>query len=489
MKRAKNLVIMAAVLAVLAGVYLVVGNIVKQSEESGDDTTEEGYAVTALDASTLSSMKVKITASDDSGTTITELSFSLSEDETKWLWADDESVPLDNTAFANIVTAINDSVSPVKLENVTDEEMADYGLASPAIEVTFGFSDGTGYTAKLGDYNSFKGMYYYMDSNDPDTVYMVDSTVEDYLDVSIFDLLAYDELPEISSAKITSLTYTKGDRELVFTYYATGNSDDYTDAYNWYLSVNGAEEFAISASLGDDITSAITSRTLLDAVAYNTSNDAEYGMDAPGKLVISYMRTDTITDSTTGSETEITTPATYTLYFGDTDEDAYYYVRTQDSNLIYTISYSDEFFDMFEEEGRNLRPTELVNLNDTYLDGVVYTAGTSVLEVKLTHADGTTAYTLANGETLDFDKYSEIAETLAGITATSYTSVLEADSSVGNDLIFSAKYSFNSGSRSEGTLEIRKYSQSYAVVSFMGRDDQLITMDEANSLAALVAAY
>lgn len=487
MKRGLKLIIMAVVLGLLLGAYFIAKRISEKHDGEDTPAETESYGVTALEAEKLTSLRVRRTENGEDGASVTELSFRLSDDKTKWLWSEDESVPLDNVAFANIVTALNESSSPVKMTDVTDEELKTYGLDNPHIVVTFGFSDGSGYTAKVGKYNSFNSLYYYSDSNDS-AVYMVSEAVNDSLSVGIFDVLLYDTLPELTSSNITSLTYEKGDRKLVYKYYPGGNPADYTDAYNWYVSVNGAKETAVAKNIASDLTDALVNRKLLDAVAYNKSKDAEFGMDAPGKLVIAYQKTEKIEDSQTGSSSEITTPAEYTLYFGSQDEDAYYYVRTQDSDLIYTLTLSDTFYDILEEDGRRILPDELGSFNDTFIDRVVFKAGEKTVDVKLTHADGTTAYTLASGETADLEKYTELMAKL-GTGATSYTSVLEADPSVGTDIIASAEFTFNSGDVKSAVLEIRRYSGSYARVSFMGRDDQLITADEAEAIASLIAAF
>ena len=94
-----------------------------------------------------------------------------------------------------------------------------------------------------------------------------------------------------------------------------------------------------------------------------------------------------------------------------------------------------------------------------------------------------------SGAELDYNAFALICEELEKATATSYTSVYEGDGAYGNDIIFKAVFRFNSGKVPEASLEISRYSEKYCKVSFMGREDQLITLEKAEKMASLLSDY
>ena len=151
---------MLTVLALLVIVYLVASPM--WSEDEADETSAEPtHTVAVIDHTTLVGLDLNVGGES--------LSFALNDKATEWDWSEDAEVPLDNVAFATLVTALNEAGSKYKLENVTDEQLAEYGLTEPAIIVKFSFSDGTVKEYKIGNLNSFNGLYYLSESGAPNT--------------------------------------------------------------------------------------------------------------------------------------------------------------------------------------------------------------------------------------------------------------------------------------------------------------------------------
>ena len=484
------MIIAAAAAAVLIGAYFVVSAVVKRNEENNTHETDAEYTLPQLDSESLTALKIRRRTESEGSAAVTELSFTVKADMSGFTWDENPSVPLNPAKFADIADAVSSGRSATRMEGVSDADLASYGLADPEITATFTFTGGRSRICSIGNYNSFNGRYYFCSSDEPGVVYMADGLLRDSLNVDIFDLLQYDSLPEISAASVKSLTYTEGDRTLVYTYFPSGNPDDYTTSYNWYLSVNGGTPFAVDKSVGEDIAAAVAGRELLSAVAYDRSRDRELGFDAPGKLVIEYSAEEKVDDSaSSGTGSTITRDASYTLYFGGSDENAYRYVRTPGSDLVYTVSHSDTFSVVTDPDDNTVRPAEIISPEITRIDSIVFSDGTNSLDVRLTHVDGTTTYKNGSGEDIRFDKYSALMDALTSLTATSFTSVLEPDPSSSGEVLFSASFGFNSGKEKQSVLEIRSYSQSYCRAVFMGRGTQLITADEAQNLRSLLADY
>lgn len=138
---------------------------------------------------------------------------------------------------------------------------------------------------------------------------------------------------------------------------------------------------------------------------------------------------------------------------------------------------------------RKLRPDEIFYADYDRVDGITFSAGDKTLSVALTHDGSKITYTDKSGAELDYNAYARICEALEELSATSYTSVYDGDASFGDALIFKADFTFNAGEKTTATLEIRRYSEKYCVVSFMDRADQLVTLDKANALANLLSEY
>ncbi len=488
--RTRKLIILAAAVAVLVGVYFAVRAVVSRTGEDGPgDDSRASYTVAGLDSESLASLKLRVRSGDGESVSVTEMEFRVRDDKTGFEWTADPEVPLDNTKFVDIVTALNDTMSGTRMTDLTADELRLYGVDDPAITATFTFSGGRTYTCGVGSLNAFNGRYYFTTTDDPGAVYMVGSDVRDALDVSIYDVLSFDELPEIGTSSVRKITWEKDGRKLEYTYYPSGNSADYTTGYNWYLSVDGAPAFAVDKGFGTDIEQAVSERMLLEAVAYDNSRDAEYGLDAPGTLRIDYIVSEEITDSETSAGSTVTREASYVLQLGGVDEEGCIYVRTPDSRTVYLISHSDAFAQMTDPDEDLVRPGEIISPEISRIDSITFSGGGKTLAVELTHVDGTTTYRLADGSALDYEKYSALMDALTALSATSFTSVLEADPSVPQDVEFSVAFRFNAGDVSEAVLEIRGYTESYRRAVFMGRDSQLITAEAARGLSELLEAY
>ena len=298
MKRIKNLIIVTVVLAVLIGVFFLVKNFVKE-EESPEDTEAVTYPISDVDPDTLKSVHLVITDStDSSAVTVRDMTFTVNSSGSGWNWADDETVPISNDAFVNMMTELQDASSTVKMEEVTDEKLAEYGLASPFIVAEFGISDGTKVVYHIGNLNSFTSTYYFRNAAEPNTVLMVNSYAVDSLNIAVKDTLQWDETPSVTEAKITSLTLESEAHKYVYTYYPTGKSNDYTGLLHWYLSVDGAPEFAVSETLSADLSEALTYLSFVDCVHFTGEIPAEYGLSSSATVTMTfgYNEVSTVTD-------------------------------------------------------------------------------------------------------------------------------------------------------------------------------------------------
>jgi len=488
-KQLKNLIIVSVLLVVLIAGYLIAKNLTSSGETDSTTSAEtEAYTVANVNSSTINAIDITVKVTGDS-TEIRSMHFDLKEDATGWTWDGDTAVPLDNTVFAKLVTALNEAVSGYRLTDVATGDLASYGLDSPFIEIVFGNSDGTESSYKVGSYNGFSSSYYFADAADQSTVYTISDSVVSELNKTVYDFVLWDTLPEITSSGIKTITVEKGTDTIVYSYLPSGDSSCYTSKYTWFMSVNGGTPVTVSSALGDKIASALTSAEFTDCIAYRSDTDYKtYGLDAPAMFTVAYTYKETVEDSTAGTSTEVTKNDSLVLLFGSETGDGRQYVKLEDSGLVYTISDSSVYSTLIEADEFAVRPSEILNFSPENSGSVKLTADGKTLEVSFTKEDASYTYKDVSGAELNYDKYSDIIDALNGTSATSDSKLIEADAAVVSDTaVFTATFDFGDGKT--GELKITPYTSSYYKVSFLDRTTQLITADDAQSILDTFAAY
>lgn len=488
-KKAKNLIALTVALLLLCGVYLVFRP--NGEDGVGDDTTEGGnaYPITAVDHNTLTAINVSRRANDadgaDAAAGMIEFSFTLNDNATGWDWSEDPAVPLDNTVFAAMATAVSEVTSPYKLEGVAEADLAKYGLDSPEISLTF--TDGAGtHRLYIGDSNSFNGQNY-LCTEDRTVVYTVDATLAEEFRFDIFELIAEDSAPSFDASDITSLEYTKGGTSRSFTYYPSGNDNCYSGSYNWFFADGDGTPQPLAYDIGESLTNILTTLDLSNCVAYNTSRDSELGLDSGAKLTLKYQKTTKVTDSNTNIEKEVKTPAEYVVYIGVT-ENGTIYLRPEGSVLTAKILTPGALADIVTDNPRTLAANELVLIDADRTDSIVFRAGEAVLELMLTHGDdGSVSYSRGDGGTLDNEKLEALLTALTEARTSAFAADLEPSPSISADTVFGAEFTFNSGSVNSAVLTLTRYSESYCLVSFMGDNSRLIAIDIAEELVSQLA--
>lgn len=497
-KRVKILIILAAVLVVLAAAFLLWRKTGGFEGDLTEGTMADTYLVPALgyDASRIElTVRRDAEAAEtgaDAGETVTHLVLEFSASDKQWHWTEHPDVPISDEAVSLLTTALDGAATLHRLTDVTDAKLTEYGLTAPYLTARFTLTDGSEREIRVGICNSFNGLYYLNDASDERTVYLVDPAVPGALDVTVLDLIRLDTFDSVAEGKYTSVTCEKDGNVLVYTYYPSGNPADYTDAYRWYLSVNGGKEMA----LGDDMVSALenvlTYGYLSECVSYEAADAARFGLENPARLTVKYKYTETVSDQSTGASSSVTTDRSYVLLFGALNDEGQYYVRTGSSALTYLIAYSGTYEKLFDGAPDVIRPTELVRINNDRLTGCTITVGDRKIEEIVTHTDSETTYRDAAGVLLYADDFLGILEQLSALKATSNVAYFEAEgkgqTADGSELI-SFDFTFSGSGVTAGRLSITRYNDSYCRVSFLDRNDQLISNSDAEALRDAVSAF
>ncbi len=464
---------MLIVLVLLLVVYLVASPMWR---ESGDETTEPtpSYTVAVIDHNTIVGLELKHGEE--------KLSFSLNEGGTAWNWSENAEVPLDNMVFANAVTALNEASSSYQLEGVTADQLAEYGLSEPSLRAKFIFLDGSTREFIFGNLNSFNSLYYFTEASATETVYMVSSSVKASLELDIYDFILEETPPAITEGKILGVSTVNASNYADFTYYPSGKDSDYTDQYNWYCRTGLTQmsilppELPLDSTMADTLTGLLTSLSFEECVGLDDS-DEKYGFSESKKIVVRYNVDET--------ENGVLTEKKYVIYIGSQREDGGIYAHTEDSKLVYILSSSDEWLGFISPEKPKLLPDEIWLPNYERVDSLTFKAAGNTLTVNVNNTDGKISYSSTASD--DIEAIEALIAKLDALKATSNVAYLKDEEELAQkELMLAVKIAFNKGESSELEIEITRYSQSYCRVKFGHRNDQLITLEDAEALIGLV---
>ncbi|MBQ9079484.1 MAG: DUF4340 domain-containing protein [Clostridia bacterium] len=333
MKRFIKLFILLGALVLLATMYFVITLVINKNDtpNSDDDTSNQintNYTAAQIDIQSMYAISYNIDSD--------KFSFSLNDNSTAWLWNENTDLPLDNTYFATMASALELVTTDLKLK-VTSGELATYGLADPWLSVTVSDNTYGTQTFSFGARNSFNSKYYFSSSADNSSVYMVDATIPACFIYTPYQMVKNDTLPTIEAGSIKSLSFISSDSSTVYTYYDGGKDDlSETDDF-WYVSTNGETEVRLSDALSGIIDTAYDTIVFSSPVGYTEDERHEFGLTEPTILEIRYTVKKTVTDATSGTSSTVTVDETASVLLGYSDDDGNIYAGVSNSVLSYSI--------------------------------------------------------------------------------------------------------------------------------------------------------
>ena len=475
-KQAVTLIVLCAALALMVGAYFLVTSLGGEGEAPVTTAPDNTVTLLSLDVKTMTALSYQL----EGGT----LSFTV--ENGAWRWSEDKSLNLDGNKFYAMVEGMIPLTSTVKIDAPTAEQLNAYGLEEPTNRVTVADASGT-HTLIIGNYNSYNACYYAaLDTTD--VVYMIPAAVAEGFSMDVYDLLAYDALPAITAGKIDSVTLTRGADSTTYTYYGSGNPDYYTDTFKWFAARGDAAAVAVSTTAGNSLSSAITSLAFTDCVSYSAAADAaKYGLADPAKLTVAYRATVTTTDANTGVESSTDVSHTETVLIGSVDpESGCYYATLEGSPLIYLLS-SSALPGLLEPQDNFDLPLQIAPVNYNYVNKITFEAGIKRLTVTIGH-DGETTYTVG-GETVEYAGLSALFNAVQSLNAESSTAESAPDARESATPRLQISFTFSQGEPREAALTVTPYNTNFDRVSFLGRDDQLISIRDTEALIELVDGY
>ena len=210
MKQNKRMKTMVIMLCVVVGIFIVYKmaqsmNDAKEHKEAAEQAAQQSELMIAeydyRDAVALSYTK-------RGGETV-----SVEIQNSRWVYAEDPTLPLNQTMVAYMANALA-SMGAQSIVNLEGADTASFGLEDPAwtFSVTYEADDGskTDHTYMMGNYNDFGKGYYFCESG-VDKVYIVVEGLTQFFDYELHEIVDSGKFPVLSTEKFDSVDITVGD--------------------------------------------------------------------------------------------------------------------------------------------------------------------------------------------------------------------------------------------------------------------------------------
>ena len=481
MNKNKSLLVLIFVLVVCVAIYAVVLIVSKTNEDTGTGSEEESD--TQIDIVNITSpVQISIFNAETEET----LNFTKDEDG-NWIWPQKTDLTLDKTFFDSIIQTVKDLNGTHEILSPTSGQLKDFGLESPALTAEFTDENGGKTVLRFGAKNSYNNEYYVNVDNSTEKVYLVSEEIYSSFDFDILDAVATDLLPQIKENLLQSVTMSDGEKTVVCTMYTSENNKAGLERFNyeWYISIDGGEEFPIDTSVAENLTALLTGMEFLSCKSVSEEGMEEFGInDSDLTLTVKY--TDTAAEDSEDKYSYVV------LHLGNTDDNKYYYATLPDSDVVYLLG-GGAYYKLFNYTYEELAYTHIANININKIDKLEINDGESNADIVIDRTGGDISYTL-NGDDVEYSDFEDFIDVLKSIKASANTklpeddedkdSLPQKDDSVYGKEVLAIDFTFTQaeGLESDFTLSITRFNEEYYLVSFMGRDTQLISTDDTDKL-------
>ena len=186
---------------------------------------------------------------------------SETEEETSYVWTvqDDPDFPLQTTYPTDMATNLAGLtyVRALEADGTDEEQLAEYGLDSPSLTVSFTDDAGTAYTIYFGDENDATGDYYGQIEG-MDGIYTFASSDVTLFQYHLNDMVTAEDMPVIASSEIESIDVEAGGESWTIEQKSEGDLEmDPTDTLSWFARLSDGSSVALNEDASDSIASAV----------------------------------------------------------------------------------------------------------------------------------------------------------------------------------------------------------------------------------------
>lgn len=336
-KQLKTLIILLITVIIVVIAYVLIMNRGKNEVEEEDTSNITEETLVSYANEDIKSIRITNQYGD--------MSFVIdSEDVVRY--ENDKDMPINQTYGNNVFQGMNNLITTNKLGEV--EQLSDYGLDNPSIQVIVTLMDGTKKVIAFGDTVPLTGGHYASIQGDTN-VYVVGDTFYNYYNYSLIDMTTVETIENVPSENITYLKVSKKDGEDFEIIYDENNPSDFAKQNFW--TVKAPYQISLPGNT-EEITTLLsnyTSYSLISCVDYNATDLSIYGLEEPSSVYIEYY--ESVTDETeeevadnTSTETEPEPTKIFhqlELFIGNQDDDGNYYVKLKDSKAVNLMSSTD----------------------------------------------------------------------------------------------------------------------------------------------------
>ncbi len=332
--------ILLCLLLIGAGIsyYAIIRHQKAQSSKTADTDTDTDETIPVYKMKDSSITKIHFT-SDLSDLTIVKKG-------KKWENAKDSAYPLDQSKADSMLDAVA-SVDAQKLVTDTYDDLDQYGLKKPALQVEVTSSSGEKQTLYIGE-ESLAGGGRYAYCKGSKKIYLINTTIYSAFAFTDTQLMEVADLPEITADYVTHLKVS-GSKGKGFEATYDAKNSPYKSIYSW--AINAPYSQAVPGDV-DQLATLFESFAKLsysECADYKADDAAckKYGLDHPAyQITLDYFQ---VKGETSGDDTTQTAAAdvkdsqkikkTLTLLIGHKTKDKEsYYVMQPGSKAVYLMS-------------------------------------------------------------------------------------------------------------------------------------------------------
>lgn len=338
MKKFIKLIVLLVVLAGLVVGYVLYSNYKAEQEKENTDIPQD---------TTVNVLSIEETSVTSIEYSYDEEKIMLKKKGDKWLWAEDEDFPLEQSYPEYMLDDLTNIVADRLVAENLDNE-ADFGMDEPNFVINYSTSNGEEYVYTIGDYNS-AAKCYYIKSSVSDKIYMTKKSAVEPFVYYILEMAEVDTIPKFEAEKITSVSTVKEGKKQVITTDRTG-ADFYNKPYDYFYVEDNEIKIPADGVATGEFLNAVEALSLGEVVEFKPSDSkiSECGLSDTSRIVLRVTYDEEVSADESETSVTVTKSNTFNIYIGkdilDDGKDSYY-AMFEGSNFLYELSGGKTLFE------------------------------------------------------------------------------------------------------------------------------------------------
>lgn len=448
----KRVIIIAALVIALLGVYFAVDKLSVEKDDDGQDeyTPRETISIFKTEKDNIVSMTVSTPDHE----------YTFYKDEDIWKVRGAEHINLVNVRVDNLAYDFSSINADVIIEDTGDLSL--FGFDKPVGTPSIELSDGSVVKFVIGS-KIPTGTGYYFKTEDSDSVYTVySSKIESF--IAPLETYRNRTLATIDVANLTEIRIKRADANIVLRLKTEDEPSESGYNLNPWRMISPHSRDVNSYTFEKSILEKLTGFEVRQFIDDNPVSYQQYGLATP-KYVIGF--------------TEFEKPPVNFLLGNYADDDEIY-VRLENENAVYTVNSS--VFAYKDIEAISLVDTlAYIQMIDT-VDSITLTAGSEKFILRLTRQGEDTTYYI-NDLVADESEFKKVYQEIIGLLIRD-----EITENVDAQPIFTAVFSFNDG-RADDVVEGFPYRDRYAAIRINGVSQYYVMRERVTGMIDKVREF